>query len=372
MLIQQKQSVGMSAQYDNLATMVRSQAATGGVYIIDDMATGRHMLTSLIENVDPALEVHSFDSAEIALPMAQMQIPDLVITDFRMPDMDGAEFIRRFRDIPGCDEVPIIVVTASDESSVRYESLEAGATDFLTRPLDPNESIQRCRNLLKLRFQQKVLHHRAEILEQEVANATREIREREQETLFRLARAGEYRDKETGNHVIRLAQYSRAIAESLGMPEMDCLRIEMAAPMHDVGKIGITDTILLKPGKFEADEWEIMKSHTRIGYEILKGSPSDYIQLGAEIALRHHEKWDGSGYPDGLSGEEIPLSARIVAVADVYDALRSSRPYKESWPIDKVFEYIEEQSGKHFDPKCVKAFTSIQERILNIENRLRD
>jgi len=362
----------MAHQNNTMATAVGSEAENCCVYIIDDMATGRHMLTSLIKNVDSEIEVHAFDNAEIALPMAEMKVPDLVITDFRMPDMDGAEFIRKFRNINGCDEVPIIVVTASEDKNVRYESLEAGATDFLTRPLDPNESIQRCRNLLKLRYQQKVLHERADDLEREVANATREIREREKETLFRLARAGEYRDEETGNHVIRIAQYCRAIAEGMGLSGEECTSIEMASPMHDVGKIGISDTVLLKPGKLEDEEWELMKTHTTIGYDILKGSPSGYLKLGAEIALCHHEKWDGSGYPAGLSGKNIPLAARIVAVADVYDALRSDRPYKQAWPVEEVLAYIKKESGRHFCPECAQVFLDIHETILEIEDRFSD
>jgi len=363
----------LKAHQDNtMATTTSTEVESCSVYIIDDMATGRHMLTSLIQNVDPDIEVHAFDNAEIALPMAEMKVPDLVITDFRMPDMDGAEFIRTFRSIAGCDEVPIIVVTASEDKNVRYESLEAGATDFLTRPLDPNESIQRCRNLLKLRYQQKILHNRARDLEQKVADATREILEREKETLFRLARAGEYRDEDTGNHVLRIAQYCRAIAEAMNLSEEECTSIEMAAPMHDVGKIGITDTVLLKAGKLEADEWEIMKTHTTIGYDILKGSPSSYLKLGAEIALCHHEKWDGNGYPAGLSGKKIPLAARIVAVADVYDALRSRRPYKQPWPVEEVFAYIEKETGRHFCPDCAKTFLDIADTIKEIEDRFSD
>jgi two-component system response regulator RpfG len=195
---------------------------------------------------------------------------------------------------------------------------------------------------------------------------------REHETLLRLAKAGEYRDEETGNHVVRMAKYSRLIAEELGLQKTECETIELAAPMHDIGKIGIPDHILLKPGKLLPEEFTVMKQHTRIGYEILKDSPSRYLQMGAVIALGHHEKYDGSGYPHGLSGEEIPLPARIVAVADVYDALSSRRCYKPAWSFNDILQLFETQSGQHFDPRCVEAFMTRLDDVHRIQGMLRD
>ena len=192
------------------------------------------------------------------------------------------------------------------------------------------------------------------------------------ETLLRLGKAGEYRDEDTGHHVIRMAKFSRLIAEELGLSEMECEDIEYAAPLHDIGKIGIPDHILLKPDKFDSFEWELMKSHTVIGHSILSNSQSRYIQMGAVIALNHHEKFDGTGYPSRLSGRQIPFVARIVSVADVYDALVSNRPYKKGWPPEKAFEFLLEQSGKHFDPECVNAFLNRIEEIKRVQAELKD
>ena len=214
--------------------------------------------------------------------------------------------------------------------------------------------------------------NKAQSLEVSVNLATQAILAREHETLLRLAKAGEYRDSETGNHVIRMAKYSRLIAEKLGLDEERCNLIEIAAPMHDVGKIGVSDLILLKPGKLTEDEFTIMKTHTSIGYDILKDSPSKFLSLGAQIALGHHEKFDGSGYPNKLKGEEIPLEARIVAVADVFDALTSERPYKKAWTNEAAINLITEQSGKHFDPKCVDSFVAQLSKVTFIQKQFND
>ena len=288
------------------------------VLIVDDQFTGRKILEELVHTIDRDLSVESFADPYEALERATAHIPDLILTDYKMPIMDGVEFTKRVRAIPGCADVPVIVVTVVEERRIRYEALEAGATDFLTRPIDHHECRARCRNLLTLRRQQQIIKDRARWLEQQVAVATKKVLTREQETLLRLAKAGEYRDAGTGNHILRMAKYSRLLAAELGLSEADCDEIELAAPMHDIGKIGIPDNILLKQGKLTPDEFQIMKTHTVNGYEILKGSPSRYLQQGAIIALNHHERYDGTGYPQGLKGEEIPLSARIVAVADVY------------------------------------------------------
>jgi two-component system response regulator RpfG len=209
-------------------------------------------------------------------------------------------------------------------------------------------------------------------LEKAVTEATRRILEREQETLFRLAKAGEYRDTDTGNHVLRMARFSRLIAEGMGLDENRCSLIEMAAPMHDIGKIGIPDNILLKPGKLSHEEFSIMKTHSTIGYHILKSSHSKYISLGADIALSHHERYDGGGYPNGLKDKSIPLDARIVAVADVYDALTTERPYKKAWSNQEALEYIYSNKGSHFDPVCVEAFMMQFSKISLVQQQLQD
>jgi two-component system response regulator RpfG len=273
------------------------------------------------------------------------------------------ELIKMIRDKPECQDIPIMMITVVSEKSVRYDALEAGATAFLTRPIDQIECRTSCRNLLKLHEQQSIIQDRADWLARQVEVATQQIVAREHETLLRLGKAGEYRDEVTGNHVVRMAKYSREIAEALGLSEKECDEIEYAAPMHDIGKIGIQDSILLKPGKFEHDEWTRMQEHTRIGHAILSNSQSRYIQTGSIIALNHHERFDGSGYPNGISGKNIPLVARIVAVADVYDALISARPYKSAWSTADAQDYLHKHAGSQFDPICVEAFF---ERLDNI------
>lgn len=327
------------------------------VLIIDDQSTGRTILEKIIQQISDNLQVWAFGNPVEALAWIGEHDPDLIITDYRMPDMNGVEFIRAVRQKPRCENVPVMMITVVSEKEVRYEALEAGATAFLTRPIDQIECRTSCRNLLKMHEQHLIIQDRADWLARQVEVATEQITEREKETILRLARAGEYRDEGTGNHVIRMAKYSRHIAEALGtFSKQDCDDLEYAAPMHDIGKIGIPDGILLKPGKLNEYEWDIMQTHTTIGHAILSDSQSRYMKIGAIIALNHHERFDGNGYPNGLKGEEIPLIARVVAVADVFDALVSTRPYKKAWDTDEAIAYIQQQSGTHLDPQCVDAF----------------
>ncbi|MGB5607109.1 MAG: HD domain-containing phosphohydrolase [Gammaproteobacteria bacterium] len=342
------------------------------VLIIDDQKTSRQILFQLVKSIGGDLVPVALPAATEALEWLKTHAADLVLVDYKMPDMNGIEFITRFRDNPVHEHVPVIMVTSAEDRSVRYEALEVGATDFLTKPVDHHECRARCRNLLIQHQQYKIISDKSRWLERRVAEAISEIRIRERETLLRLAKAGEYRDEETGNHVVRMAKYSRLIAEHLGFTDEEAETIEMAAPMHDIGKIGIRDDVLLKPGKLTAQEFEIMKNHTVIGYDILKNSPSKYLQMGAIIALGHHEKFDGTGYPYGKKGEEIPIEARIVAVADVYDALTSERPYKHAWSIDRVLKHMEQQSGKQFDPECFEALRARLDAIMKIQGMLPD
>ena len=336
------------------------------VLIVDDESTGRIILSKIIQQVEDDIGVEAFDNPLEALKWLDDNHPDLIITDYRMPEMTGIELTRKIRERPGMQDIPIMVITVVNEMSVRYDALEAGATAFLTRPIDQIECRTSCRNLLKLHEQQSIIQDRADWLARQVEIATQQVVSREKETLLRLAKAGEYRDQETGYHVIRMAKYSRQIAEALGLSDMECDEIEYAAPMHDIGKIGIHDDVLLKPGKFEPQEWLTMQQHTTIGHAILSNSQSRYIQTGSIIALSHNEKFDGTGYPHGIVGIDIPLVARIVAVADVYDALVSKRPYKEPWSETDAQDYLEKHSGTQFDPICVEAFFERIETIINI------
>ncbi len=342
------------------------------VVILDGEPARRQQLVGLVAQIDPRIRIESFVAPAAATTWMQWHPTDLVISDHRFHDADSTGIIAGIREVPGYEDLPIVMLTPVDDLECRRQVLSAGATDLLTTPLDELEFGVRCRNLLTWRNQQKIIHQRACWLEKRVSEATGEIRRREQETLLRLAKAGEYRDEDTGNHVVRMARYARLIAEQLGLSKSDCDAIELAAPMHDIGKIGIPDDILRKPGRLSYAEFEIMKQHTLIGYEILKDSPSKYLQTGAVIALSHHEKFNGTGYPHQLGGQEIPLVARIVSVADAYDALTSVRPYKEEWPMKKATDYIEAQRGKFFDPECVDAFMARIDSAVQIKETLGD
>ena len=342
------------------------------VLIVDDETTGRTILGKIIQQAEADVIVEPFDSPVKALEWLDHNHPDLIITDYRMPDINGVELIRKIRAKPACQDIPIMMITVVSEKSVRYDALEAGATAFLTRPIDQIECRTSCRNLLKLHEQQSIIQDRADWLARQVEVATQQIVSREHETLLRLAKAGEYRDEITGNHVVRMAKYSREIGEALGLSEKECDEIEYAAPMHDIGKIGIQDNILLKPGKFEHDEWLVMQEHTRIGHSILSNSQSRYIQTGSIIALNHHERFDGSGYPNGIAGKDIPLVARIVAVADVYDALVSPRPYKQAWSVGDAQDYLHRHAGSQFDPICIEAFFERLDNISRIHKTFSD
>ncbi len=342
------------------------------VLIVDDESTGRTILSKIIQQTENDVSVESFENPIEALNWLDGNHPDLIITDYRMPDINGVDLIRQIREKPSCLDIPIMMITVVSEKSVRYEALEAGATAFLTRPIDQIECRTSCHNLLKLHEQQSIIQDRADWLARQVDIATQQVVARERETLLRLAKAGEYRDEETGNHVIRMAKYSRQIAEALGLSDKECDEIEYASPMHDIGKIGIPDNVLLKPGKFEASEWQIMQKHTQFGHAILSNSQSGYIQTGSIIALNHHERFDGTGYPNGLSGKDIPLVARIVAVADVYDALVSKRPYKMPWSSKDALDYLAKHAGTQFDPVCIEAFFERLDNIQAISNDFSD
>src|SRR5712691_8177106 len=322
-------------------------SAKNTVMVVDDQSTGRAILEQVVRSLDERVVVEGFARPVDAVVWAARHVADLVLVDFMMPDMDGIELVGRLRSLPGYEHVPIVMITGQDDKKVRYAALDAGITDFLTKPVDARECLARCRNLLTLRRQQLALEDRRRLLEHMVEDATREIREREKETLLRLARAGEFRDEETGNHLIRMSRYSRLIADRIGLEHDEAETVELAAPLHDIGKIGIPDYILLKPGKLDESEWQTMRRHSVLGHEILKGSGSKYVRMGALIALGHHEKYDGSGYPSGLVGDHIPLCARVVAIADVYDALSSVRPYKSAWASTQAFDYVSSQGGRH-------------------------
>lgn len=341
------------------------------VLIVDDTPINLLLLKSLVGKIDGCIPL-TYEDPLKALEWCRDHEPDLVLLDYMMPQISGLEFLPRFRDLPGCSEIPVLMVTADHETEVRYRALEAGANDFLTKPVDKIEFLARAKNMLALRSSHKQLANRAEWLAEEVRKATAEIILRERETIFCLSRAAEYRDPETGTHILRMAHYSRHIGRNLGLPQSELDTLFEAAPMHDIGKVGTPDMILLKPGRLDDAEFEVMKRHTTIGYEILHAGQAPLLKVAAEIAWTHHEKFDGSGYPRGLRGDDIPLFGRIVAVADVFDALTSERPYKRAWEVERAMAFVREGCGSHFDPRCVDAFFTGWEEVMKIKEQFQD
>jgi len=344
------------------------------ILVVDDEDLNLQLMEALLAPL--GYEVILARDGEEALRKIQEAFPDLILLDAMMPKLDGFEVTRRLKEDEDTRIIPIVIVTALQEVQARVMALEMGADDFLAKPVDKTELRARVQSLLKVKAYNDHMRNYQQELEAEVAKRTEElqrafekIKEASLETIYRLARAAEYKDEDTGTHVLRMSHYSAAIARKLGLPEDEVESILYASPMHDVGKIGIPDRILLKPGKLDPDEWKVMQQHTLIGGRILSGSEAGFVKLAEVIALTHHEKWDGTGYPNGLRGEEIPIAGRITAIADVFDALTSKRPYKEPFSIEKSFSIIQGERGTHFDPKVVDAFFSITDEILTIKER---
>ncbi|MBL8398999.1 MAG: response regulator [Candidatus Accumulibacter sp.] len=335
------------------------------IAIIDDSDINLTLLKALIAKLG-GCEAVLFQNSSRGLQWCSDNLPDLIIVDYMMPELDGLDFVQRLRKVPGRDQLPILMITANDNREVRYRALEIGATDFLNKPVDRMEFSARVRNMLALNTSRRHLADRAAWLAEEVSKATATVHAREQELLVRMSRAAEFRDPETGAHIQRMAHLSRLIATKLGLPQEEQDLIFKAAPMHDIGKIGIPDSILLKPGRLTAEEYAVMKGHAQLGFQLLDGSESKVLQMGALIAYSHHEKFDGTGYPRALAGEAIPLCGRIVAVADVFDALVSERPYKRAWPYEKAFAFLDKGANTHFDGACVEVCLRHQDEILAI------
>src|SRR6516165_3296344 len=323
--------------------------------LVDDSRSVLDFLKWHVE-ADGVARASAFLDPLQAIAAARVADFDLVLVDYEMPKMDGISLIRALREIPRLADIPIAMITSIENDEVRMRALEAGATDFLPKRPQSLEMKVRLRNLIRLGLAVRKLNDRAADLASEVAAATVKLQEREEEIILRLALAVEYRDNDTGEHTLRVAKYSRIIAEGLGLSPRLCRDIYLAAPLHDVGKVAIPDNILLKPGRLTDAEMAIIRTHAGIGQRILADSHCELIQIGAEIAVAHHERWDGAGYPNGLSADNIPIAARVVAVADVFDALMSKRPYKNATSLADARNYLEGQKGRHFDPSCVDAF----------------
>lgn len=290
---------------------------------------------------------------------------DLILLDIHMPKLNGFEVMAQLQaNAREGDYLPILVLTADHCEATRHLCLSSGAKDFVSKPFERLEVLFRARNILEVRLLHKQLINHNELLEQKVLKRTAQLAEAQLKLIECLGKAAEFRDNETGMHVIRMSRASHLLAKAMGLPSNECELILHASPMHDIGKIAIPDDVLLKPGQLQGDEWAKMKTHAEIGAEILESYDSELMQLAAVIARTHHERWDGSGYPAGLKGEEIPLCTRIVSVCDVFDALTSARPYKDAWPTEKAVNYLFSESGKHFDPEVVEHFSTIVDDVV--------
>ncbi|WP_240414269.1 HD domain-containing phosphohydrolase [Paenibacillus periandrae] len=339
--------------------MVEESLKLAKILIVDDQEYNLSLLERILDRVGYK-NLHSSTNPRQTMPLIEQLDPDIVLLDLHMPEMDGFEVLRLIREHTNKDSyLPVLVLTADITPEVKKMALQAGANDFLTKPYDRTEVVLRIHNLLKTRYLHLQLQQQNELLEERVQERMKELRQAKDEILQLLGRASEYRDDMTGQHTQRVGRLSGLIAERLGLPAKQVEMIRMAAPLHDIGKIGIPDELLLKPGRFEPEEFERMKLHTTIGASILAGSYFAVLKMAEIIAGSHHEKWDGTGYPQGLSGEIIPIEARIVALADFYDALTHERPYKKTWTSQEAIAEVVNQRGKHFDPKVVDVFVDL-------------
>lgn len=348
--------------------MKRSYHAQARILIVDDEQTNLKLVDKILRGQGYQNLVLVHDPRQV-LVQYQTGRPDLILLDINMPHLDGYQVLEKLKALDDPMLPPIIILTAQHGKGYLLRALTAGARDFVTKPFDRSELLMRVHNLLDVQLAHVLLHDQNTVLERLVRERTSELHDTRLQVVRRLSNAMEYRDTETGNHILRMSHICAVLARGIGWSEAQCDLILNASPMHDIGKIGIPDAILLKAGRLDSDEWEIMKSHTTIGAALLQGDASDLMRMAREIALSHHEKWDGSGYPAGLSGEAIPLSGRIAALADVFDALSSTRPYKKGWPMDSVLKMISDNSGAHFDPELVQVLIDTLPEIMAIREQ---
>jgi putative two-component system response regulator len=340
------------------------------ILIVDDQQGNVLLLSKLLrsEGFPNILEIT--DSREVESTYLRER-PDIVLLDLNMPYLDGFQIMARLREIDP-EGAPILVLTAQKEMQTRLQALQNGARDFVPKPFDRHEVMARMRNQLESHLLYRKVHEQKEGLEQAVIERTQEVVDTRLEIVRRLGRACEFRDNETGAHIERMSRYSHLLAIKAGLSKEQADMILNASPMHDVGKIGIPDAVLLKPGKLTPEEFEIIKNHPVIGAHILAGSDSPLIQMAEMIARTHHEKWDGTGYPQGLQGEDIPIEGRITAIADVFDALTAIRPYKKAWDANEAADFIAKNAGTHFDPKLSSLFQQALPEIMQIRAQFPD
>jgi len=339
------------------------------ILVVDDESTNLKLLREILK--DDYILAFAKDGVT-ALKMVETDIPDLILLDIMMPEMDGFEVCRKIKENGPTKGIPIIFITALNEEVDEIEGFQLGAADYINKPVKSAVVKARIKTQIALMEARRQLEHHNEILEQTVLERTKELRETQHEIVHRLGLAAEYRDPDTGDHIQRMSHYAAMIARAHGWDEEQASLLQLASPMHDIGKLGIPDRILLKPAKLDAEEWEIMRNHTVIGGLILKEGKSKILKIAQEIAVSHHEKWDGTGYPHNLSGEKISKWGRCAAIADVFDALTTRRPYKKPWSIEEAANAIYKDAGTHFDPSMVESFKKILPDVIIVMKQFPD
>lgn len=358
----------------DVAAPAAPQPASPAIVVVDDDRSLLQLVQRVLRQHGADWTVNLFDNPESAWTFIRSRPVDAVVCDISMPTMNGFELLSRIRATDGVSDIPVVLLTGVTDSGLKHRALDLGATDLLNKPFHVAELLARVRSMLRLKAMQDAARERNQQLEAAVRQRTRELRWSRRQIIWKLAKAAEFRDEETGEHVVRVAQWSARIARELGLPARFVDEISLAAPLHDIGKIAIPDSILLKPDRLTPGERRIMQQHCELGQKILlepglaescslsldqdraEETPDSLVATAAEIAIAHHERWDGLGYPHGLSGDGIPLAARIVAVADVYDALKSARPYKPAFTDEEAMNIILSERGRHFDPQVTDAF----------------
>ncbi len=326
------------------------------ILIIDDQRLHIGLLEDILRK-SGYQNIQSITNPQDAIELYKDYQPDLILLDLEMPKIDGFTIMAQLKELTGEERLPLLALSPS--RSQELKALESGATDFLTKPYEGIEVLVRIHNIIETRLLNNAVRNQNKILEEKVKERTQELSQTRLDIIQRLAHAAEYRDEDTGVHIVRMSKLCAKLGAALGLDAQQYDLILNASPLHDIGKLGVPDSILLKPAKLTPEEWEIMKKHTTIGAKLLSGSDSDFMKMAETIALTHHEKWDGTGYPQGLKGEAIPLVGRIVAICDVFDALMSRRPYKKAWTLDETLAEIKRTSGTHFDPQVADVFSRV-------------
>ncbi|MEW5754827.1 MAG: HD domain-containing phosphohydrolase [Pseudomonadota bacterium] len=344
---------------------------TAKILVVDDLPSNVLLLEKILRSAGYQNVSGATDSRTVA-DLYRTHKYDLILLDIDMPYYDGFQVMAQLNEIEQDSYLPILVLTAQSDQDTRIRALQNGAKDFLGKPFDRTEVLTRIKNILEVRLMHNQLRNQNALLEEKVMERTWELNETRLEIIRRLGRAAEFRDNETGNHIIRLSKYAQLLAMGAGMSDTEAELVLTASPMHDVGKIGIPDSILLRPGPLDAREWQVMQTHVTLGTELLDGHHSELLQTARTIALTHHEKWDGGGYPYRLKGEEIPLCGRIVAICDVFDALLSERPYKRPWTVEAAVAEITRCRGTHFEPRLVDVFLEVLPDLLVIKAQFED